>query len=102
MNQNKPSCMQAVQSILIIIMIGAMFVGLVLWIVSGDVGWFTGGLMAGIGGAFWAYSLRRERDKSLRMPCPECAEPILREARRCPHCQQSISPRGTGISSRRL
>ena len=28
-----------------------------------------------------------------RVPCPECAEAILPEARRCPYCRSPVVPR---------
>ena len=90
--------------VIVVAFIGALFsgtVGMTVWKNKGGSpggGFFVGGLL-GVLGVFilvLAKPRQTEIDRVARsrglVPCPNCAEPIKREARVCRYCRRDVAP----------
>ncbi len=90
--------------VIVVAFIGALFsgtIGMTVWKNKGGSpggGFFVGGLLGALGVFILVLAKPRqtEIDRVARsqglVPCPNCAEPIKREARGCRYCRRDVAP----------
>jgi hypothetical protein len=96
--------------VIVVAFIGALFsgtIGMTVWKNKGGSpggGFFVGGLLGALGVFILVLAKPRQTEidrvaRSLGLvPCPNCAEPIKREARVCRYCQRDVAPAPGGAA----
>jgi len=93
------------------ILVAALLIALPLWISfslavavyaqrksRSAVGWFLAALIVSPLVAVFFLAAAGDRREASRLPCPECAEGVLPDARRCPYCQAVLADGWTEIA----